>query len=122
MSLAAITASDLRDGEAVFWAQGRWVKRFAEAELFDAAEPGQSALDLAKAQATVVVDAYLIDLELEDGVAVPTSYRERVRALGPTIHPEMGKQAEGGPVIGALRARSGGARSSGRLGLIRLKK
>ncbi len=122
MSLAAITASDLRDGEAVFWVQGAWVKRFADAELFEAAEPGQAALDLAKAQATVVVDAYLIDLELEDGVAVPTSYRERVRALGPTIHPDMGKQSEGGRVVEALRARAGGARSSGRLGLIRLKK
>ena len=122
MSLAAITASDLRDGEAVFWARGRWTKSFAEAELFDAVEPGQAALDLAKAQATVVVDPYLIDLELEAGVAVPTSYRERVRALGPTIHPQMGKQAEGGVVVEALRARAGGARSSGRLGLIRLKK
>ena len=122
MSLAAVTASDLRDGEAVFWSHGRWVKRFAEAELFDEAEPGQAVLKLAKAEATVVVDPYLIELELEDDVAVPTSYRERVRALGPTIHPEMGKQAEGGAVVSALRARSGGARSSGRLGLIRLKK
>ncbi len=122
MSPAAITASDLRDGEAVFWFQGHWVKRFADAELFDTPEPGHAALDLAKAQPTVVVDPYLIDLELENGVAVPTSYRERVRALGPTIHPDMGKQAEGGAVIGALRAHSGGARSSGRLGLIRLKK
>ena len=122
MSLAAITASDLRDGEAVFWTQGRWVKRFAEAELFEASEPGQAALDLAKTQLTVVVDPYLIDLELEDGLPVPTSYRERVRALGPTVHPDMGKQAEGGAVVEALRAHAGGARSSGRLGLIRLKK
>ena len=122
MSLAAITASDLRDGEAVFWAQGRWVRRFADAQLFEAAEPGQAALDLAKAQPTVVVEPYLIDLELDGGVAVPTSYRERVRALGPTVHPDMGKQAEGGAVIEALRAHAGGARSSGRLGLIRLKK
>ena len=122
MSLAAMTASDLRDGEAVFWTRGRWVRRFADAELFDAPEPGQAALEVARAQPTVVVDPYLIDLELEAGVAVPTSYRERVRALGPTVHPDMGKQAEGGPVVEALRARSGGARSSGRLGLIRLKK
>ena len=122
MSLAAITASDLRDGEAVFWAQGRWVKRFADAELFEAAEPGQAALDVAKTQPTVVVEPYLIELVLEDGFPVPTSYRERVRALGPTIHPEMGKQAEGGAVVEALRAHAGGARSSGRLGLIRLKK
>ena len=122
MSLSAITANDLRDGEAVFWAQGRWVKRFADAELFEAAEPGQAALDLAKTQPTVVVEPYLIELVLEDGFPVPTSYRERVRALGPTVHPEMGKQAEGGAVVEALRARAGGARSSGRLGLIRLKK
>ena len=122
MSLAALTASDLRDGEAVFWAQGRWATRFADAELFEPAGSGEAALARAKAQPTVVVDPYLIELVLENGVAVPTSYRERVRALGPTIHPEMGKQAEGGAVVEALRAHAGGARSSGRLGLIRLKK
>ncbi len=122
MSVAAITASDLRDGEAVFWARGAWVKRFADAELFDAPAPIETALAQAKAQATVVVDPYAIDLAMEDGVAVPTSYRERVRALGPTVHPAMGKQAEGGLVVQALRAHAGGARSSGRLGLIRLKK
>jgi hypothetical protein len=122
MSYAALTASDLRDGEAVFWNMGRWVQRFAEAELFDAREPGEAALGAAKAQPTVVVDPYLIDVVMEEGLPVPTSYRERVRALGPTIHPDLGKQAEGGPVIEAMRAHEGGARSSGRLGLIRLKK
>ena len=125
MSVAAITASDLRDGEAVFWAAGAWVKRFADAELFDPLDTPDaldSAITEAKSQATLVVEPYVIDLALEDGVAVPTSYRERVRALGPTIHPDMGKQAEGGAVVQALRAHAGGSRSSGRLGLIRLKK
>jgi hypothetical protein len=122
MSYAALTASDLRDGEVVFWNAGRWVRRFDDAELFDAREPGEAALADARAQATVVVDPYLIDVVLEAGLPVPTSYRERVRALGPTIHPDMGKQAEGGPVVAAMRAHEGGARSSGRLGLIRLKK
>jgi hypothetical protein len=119
---AALTASDLQTGDVVFWAAGRWVERFAEAELFDAQDEGDAALARAKSQATVVVDPYLIDVELESGLPVPTSYRERVRALGPTIHPDLGKQAEGGPVIEAMRAAQGGARSSGRLGLIRLKK
>ena len=122
MSLAVLTASDLRDGQVVFWADGGWVTRCADAELFDDPAPGEAALTEANAQPTVVVDPYLIDLVLEDGVAIPTSYRERVRALGPTVHPDMGKQAEGGPVVQALRAHAGGARSSGRLGLIRLKK
>ena len=122
MSHAALTASDLRDGEVVFWARGLWVKRFADAERFDAREAGEAALTQAKGQATAVVDPYLIEVVLEDGLPVPTSYRERVRALGPTVHPQMGKQAEGGAVVQALRAHAGGARSSGRLGLIRLKK
>ena len=122
MNAAALTASDLRDGEVVFWARGRWVRRFAEAELFEARETGEAALAEAKAQATVVVAPYLIEVVGEDGGPVPTSYRERVRALGPTVHPDMGKQAEGGAVVQALRAHAGGARSSGRLGLIRLKK
>ena len=119
----ALTASDLRDGEAVFWDRGRWARRFAEAELFDAPEPGEAALAQARAQPTVVIEPYLIEVAAaDDGSPVPTSYRERVRALGPTVHPDMGKQAEGGAVVAALRAHAGGARSSGRLGLIRLKK
>jgi hypothetical protein len=118
----ALTANDLQTGDVVFWAAGHWVERFAEADLFDAKEPGDEALAVAKGQANVVVDPYLIDVVLESGLPVPTSYRERVRALGPTIHPDMGKQAEGGPLIEALQAAQGGARSSGRLGLIRLKK
>ena len=122
MSHAVLTASDLRAGEVVFWARARWVKRFADAELCEAREAGEAALAEAKGQATVVVDPYLIEVVLEDGLPVPTSYRERVRALGPTVHPDMGKQAEGGAVVQALRAHAGGARSSGRLGLIRLKK
>ncbi|WP_158917398.1 DUF2849 domain-containing protein [Caulobacter sp. S45] len=122
MSYAAITANDLQTGDVVFWASGRWVEQFAEAELFDAAETGEAALDAAKAQATRVIDPYRIDVALEDGLPVPISYRERVRALGPTIHPDMGKQAEGGSVIKAMQSAHGAARSSGRLGLIRLKK
>ena len=119
--IAALTANNLRDGEAVFWSAGRWSTRFAEAQIFEAPEPGEAALAEAQSQPTVVVAPYLIDVALEDGLPVPTSYRERVRALGPTIHPDMGKQAEGGAVVQALRAREGGARSSGRLGLIRRK-
>ena len=122
MSRAALTANDLREGRVVFWDDGRWVVRFAEAELFADADAADLALVQAKGQPTVVVDPYLIDLTWEDSVAVPTSYRERVRALGPTIHPAMGKQSEGGAVVEALRAHAGGSRSSGRLGLIRLKK
>ena len=72
-----------------------------------------------EAQPTVVVAPYLIDLQDTPLGPVPVSYRERLRALGPTDHPEFGKQAEGGAVIDALAHASGAARSSGRLDLIK---
>ena len=116
--MKALTANDLLTGEVVFWASGRWVERFADAELFDG-DPAASALAQAEAQPTVAVAPYLIDLQDTPLGPVPVSYRERLRALGPTDHPEMGKQAEGGAVIDALAHASGAARSSGRLDLIK---
>ena len=121
MSIGAITANRLADGDVVFWAAGCWVQRFADATLFEDMVGLDSALDEAKAEVTTVIDPYMIEVVLDEGVPVPTSYRERVRALGPTIHPDMGKQAEGGAVVQAMQAAHGAARSTGRLGLIRRK-
>lgn len=119
--MKALTANRLADGEAVFWKQGEWVSRFAEAELFDDQAAGETAEAHAKTQQTVVVDPYLIDLMESEGLWAPLSYRERVRALGPTNHPHHGKQADGGADIEALKQASGAARSTGRLDLIKRK-
>ncbi len=120
-TLRALTANRLSDGIVVFWSKTGWAERFPDAELFEDAAPAEAVLAEAKAKPTELVDPYLIDVKLDDGQPVPTSYRERVRALGPTIHPEMGKQAEGGPIIAAIQKAAGAARSSGRLSLIRRK-
>ncbi|MES2896824.1 MAG: DUF2849 domain-containing protein [Pseudomonadota bacterium] len=117
--MKALTANRLDDGEVVFWKAGRWVERFAEAELFADAETGEVAEAHAKSQPTVVVDAYLIDLVESEGLWAPLSYRERIRALGPTNHLGHGKQAGGGAAIQALQHASGAARSTGRVNLIK---
>ena len=80
--MKALTANRLSDGEVVFWNAGQWVERFADAELFDADEPAAAAEEAGKAQPTVVIDAYLIDLVESEGLWAPTSFRERLRALG----------------------------------------
>jgi hypothetical protein len=116
--MKALTANDLLTGEAVFWSSGRWVERFADAELFDG-EPAAAALAKAEAQGTIVVAPYLIDLQDTPEGPLPVSFRERVRALGPTNHPQHGKQAEGGAMIDALAHAAGAARSTGRLDLIK---
>lgn len=121
----AVTANRLADGDVVFWADAEtgspWVEAFSAAQLFTDPAEAAAITEIAKAQVTIVVDPYPIDVKLEDGVPVPTSYRERVRALGPTIHPDMGKQTEGGPVIAAIQHAAGAARSTGRVALIRKK-
>jgi hypothetical protein len=117
--LKAVTGNRLTDGEVVFWADGGWRERFADIQLFAEPAEADAALEAAKAQPTVIVDPYLIDVRMDDGVPVPVAYRERVRALGPTIHPDMGKQVEGGAVIDAIAHASGAARSAGRIKLIK---
>jgi hypothetical protein len=120
--LQAIVANSLTDGVVVFRGKsGDWVDQFADAKLYSDKAEAEAAEAQAKAQVTTVIDAYAIDVRLDDGQPVPISYRERVKALGPTIHPDMGKQAEGGPVIDAIAHAAGAARSSGRLGLIKRK-
>ena len=120
----AITANSLGDGEVVFRAGGIWTPQLADADLFDDPDRAQAVLAAAKAEVTHVIDAYLIDVTMTDEafpVPVPKSYRERIRALGPPVHPDLGKQAQGGPAIEAIAHATGGARSTGRLSLIRRK-
>lgn len=119
--MKAITANRLADGEVVFWNAGDWVERFGQAELFD--DDGAAEAAVAKAhQPTVVVEPYLIEVVEEAAGPAPLSYRERLRALGPTNLPQHGKQAEGGADIAALQAATGASRSAGRVNLIKLKK
>lgn len=119
--MRTLTANRLSDGEVVFWKDDAWVERFADAQLFeDGAPEGEAAEAHAKTQTTVVVEPYLIDLIDSDGIWTPLSYRERIRALGPT-NLNHGKQAEGGDVIEALLHASGAARSTGRVNLIKRK-
>ncbi|MBL8554864.1 MAG: DUF2849 domain-containing protein [Phenylobacterium sp.] len=119
--MKALTGNLLLNGEAVFWADGKWVARFRDAELFDDGARAEAAEGLAKSQQTVVVDPYLIDVIESEGLWAPLSFRERVRCLGPTNHPQHGKQALGGDDIDALRHAHGAARSTGRVNLIKRK-
>jgi len=114
-----LTANSLTTGEVVFWDRGRWALDFAQGERFESDELAAAALAAAEAQATVVVAAYLIDVEETGGHWVPVAYRERLRALGPSNHPQHGKQADGDADVAALTAAAFAARSTGRVKLIK---
>jgi hypothetical protein len=119
--MRAITANRLADGEVVFWKAGRWVDRFAQAQVFD--DDAAAEAEIPKSvQPTYVVEPYVIDLVRDEAGLAPVSYRERIRCLGPTNHPQHGKQAEGDAgEIAALVGAHGAARSVGRVNLIKRK-
>jgi hypothetical protein len=119
--MKALTGNLLQDGEAVFWRDGQWLPRFVDAQLFDDDAAAEAAEAHAKSELTIVVDPYLIDLVESEGQWAPLSFRERIRALGPSNHPQHGKQALGGADIDALKHAHGAARSTGRVNLIKRK-
>jgi hypothetical protein len=92
-----VTANRLRDGQVVWLAPGtRWVEDIAEAEIFD-----NGIIDEAIARARtdeekrVVVGVYGVELASADRYAVPVTERERIRAAGPSVRPDLGQQAKG---------------------------
>jgi hypothetical protein len=117
----ALTANRLADGEVVFWGGEHWIDRFIDAALFDDEAPAVAAEAHAKTLTTLLVEPYLIDVQAVDGGVAPVSYRERIRALGPTNKLAHGKQAEGGAAIDVLAHAHGAARSTGRVNLIKRK-
>ena len=117
--MKVLTANSLTTGEVLFWDRGRWSVRFADGERFADEALAGAALADAEAQSTVAVAPYLIDVEDVGGHFVPTAFRERLRALGPTNHPQHGKQADGDAEVDVLQAAAFAARSTGRVKLIR---
>ncbi|EFL90316.1 DUF2849 domain-containing protein [Ahrensia sp. R2A130] len=91
------TANRLLDGEAVWLgANGRWVESPASAVVSHTAEELE-ATRIAAARGdreNHVVEPYEMPVTIEAGAAVPASYRERIRAAGPTIRLDLGKQAQ----------------------------
>ena len=119
--LKALTANRLADGEVVFWSGECWVGRFGQARLFHDELTAEAAEAHAKTRHTELVDPYLIEVATVDGGYAPVSYRERIRALGPSNKLDHGKQAFGGADIEILAHAQGAARSKGRVDLIRRK-
>ena len=90
-----LTANRLRTGDVLYWKTGGWVEALAEAEIF--ADDAAADAALAQAQAFVaanqVVSPYLFDIRQDKGAFSPVKAREIIRSLGPSVHPDTGKQS-----------------------------
>jgi hypothetical protein len=93
-----ITANRLIDGVVLFQdAAGGWVEDFARAAILPDAAAAKAALALAQQDElrNLIVEPYAVVVEFRNGHFVPKALRELIRASGPTIHPDLGKQAQG---------------------------
>ena len=90
-----LTANRLTDGECLWYAKGGWAETIDEAEIAADKDAEARLEDIGKAAfaANFVLDVAMVDIELVDGVIRPTRLRERIRAAGPTVRNDLGKQA-----------------------------
>ena len=95
-TLQAVTANRLTDGEVVYLAPGgRWSENIEDSHLTTGEAAGAALMEAAaEAEKTrIVVGAYLIDVIRHGGESRPARLREVVRARGPTVRRDLGKQA-----------------------------
>ena len=93
----AVTANRLDDGEVVYLdAAGNWAETLEESKFVSDKEEAAALLAVGEqsVEERVVLDPYLFDVTLENGVATPVKKREYIRANGPTVRLDLGKQAE----------------------------
>ncbi len=97
-ALKVVTANRLADGVVVYLADdGEWTERIDGARVADGKDATAALLADAERDAALcrVVTPYLIDVTREANGALrslrPVTYREHIRAFGPSIHPQFGK-------------------------------
>ncbi len=90
-----LTANRLREGDVVYWRGGEWVASLPEAEMFQDSSAAAGALEAAgeHVKARLVVNPYLFAVRTEGAAIRPVEEREVIRAAGPTVRPDLGKQA-----------------------------
>ena len=99
MPLMVLTANRLRDGEVIYLAPDQSWTESLQAALAteDAEEQGRmTALGEAAVEALALVDPYLMPVARNGSVIDPLSQREIIRAAGPTVRRDLGKQSQKG--------------------------
>ena len=90
-----LTANRLKDGAVLYWKAGAWVDALKDGEVFAEAAAAEAALAAAQdfVAGNVVVNPYLFDVRADESGIHPVKEREIIRAAGPSVRDDLGKQA-----------------------------
>jgi len=94
-ALQVLTANRLQPGEVVYWNTSTgWIPGLTDAQVFSGAD-AEAALKAAAewVRKGEIVAPYLFDVRIEGETIVPVKIREAIRAAGPTVRRDLGKQA-----------------------------
>jgi hypothetical protein len=91
-----LTANRLKDGDVLYWKAGAWVEALKDGEVFADSAAADAALAAAQKFVTgnVVVTPYLFDVRTDTAGIHPVKEREIIRAAGPSVRDDLGKQAD----------------------------
>ena len=91
-----VSANLLLEGDVVYRTHaGDWSPRLTDAAIAADAAAAAALLSAAEAEPHLVVDPGLAPVSVDaQGRVLPLEHRERIRALGPTNRPDLGKQAD----------------------------
>jgi hypothetical protein len=81
-----LTGNDLGTGDVIWWAGDGWSR-----QVGDSVDVGDKGEELARSEeaALRVVGAYVIDATVTDEGVRPAHIKDRIRALGPTVRPDL---------------------------------
>lgn len=92
-----VSANDLRQGHVVYLTKaGEWSGDHADAAVADTDKAAQRMLAAARGDDLRVVGPYLVTVAVTGtGTPEPTHFRESFRLSGPSVRPDVGRQAAG---------------------------
>ena len=92
MKLFVVTATRLRDGAILWLGSGHvWHEQFGHANAVPETEVEAGlAFGAAEVAAQRVIGVYRVEVEAEGSAITPVTTRERIRATGPSVRPDLG--------------------------------
>lgn len=81
-----LTGNDLKSGAVTWWTGGDWSLHVEDAVDVSGSEDEIARREEASRRVNV---PYALDAELHDGKPRPAHIKDRVRALGPTVRPDL---------------------------------
>ena len=94
MTAKVIMANDLLTGDVIFLSRDtrNWTKFLQQAWVGESPQLIEQMLTLAN-DSHLVIEALGIDVTEHNGILELKTYREQLRSQGPSVRPDLGKQA-----------------------------